>query len=144
VKVANDERVTSGGVCRATDMDIGSEHFSTNFYVLPLDVSDIVLGIQWLRTLGPILWDFDNLTMCFWRDRRRVWWTGVGSMAPRCNTLLTPRDLMEALWDSFTDIFTELSGLPPPHSSPSEDSTSGSLAILLPATAEGRDRAPVR
>jgi predicted aspartyl protease len=37
VKVANGERVTSGGVCRAMDMDIGSEHFSTNFYVLPLD-----------------------------------------------------------------------------------------------------------
>jgi hypothetical protein len=45
VKVANDERVTNGGVCRATDMDIGSEHFSTNFYVLPLDGFDIVLGI---------------------------------------------------------------------------------------------------
>jgi hypothetical protein len=113
VKVANGERVTSGGVCCATDMDISSEHFSTYFYVLPLDGFNIILGIQWLRTLGPILWDFDNLTMCFWHDGRRVLWTGVGSMALHCNTLSTPRDLMEALWDSFTDIFTEPSGLPP-------------------------------
>lgn len=29
---------------------------------------DIVLGIQWLRTLGPIIWDFLKLTMAFsWR-----------------------------------------------------------------------------
>jgi hypothetical protein len=30
VKVANGEHATSGGVCRAAYMDIGSEHFSTN------------------------------------------------------------------------------------------------------------------
>jgi hypothetical protein len=113
VKVANDERVTSGRVCHATYMDIGSEHFITNLYILPLDVLDIVLGVQWLRTLGPILWDFDNLTMSFWRDGHRVWWTGLGGLAPRCNALLTPRGLMEALLESFTDIFTESSGLPP-------------------------------
>jgi hypothetical protein len=65
VKVANSERVTSGGVCRAAEMDIGSEHFNTNFYVLPLDGFDVVLGVQWLRTLGPILWDFDDLKMTF-------------------------------------------------------------------------------
>jgi hypothetical protein len=37
VKVANGEHVTSGGVCRATYMDISSEHFSTDLYILPLD-----------------------------------------------------------------------------------------------------------
>lgn len=24
---------------------------------------DIVLGVQWLRTLGPVLWDFDKVQM---------------------------------------------------------------------------------
>jgi len=33
--------------------------------VLPLAGCDIVLGIQWLRVLGPILWDFQQLTMKF-------------------------------------------------------------------------------
>jgi hypothetical protein len=47
------------------EMDIGSEHFNTNFYVLPLDGFDVVLGVQWLRTLGPVLWDFDDLKMTF-------------------------------------------------------------------------------
>jgi hypothetical protein len=91
--------VANGGVCRVTDMEICGE--------------DIVLGVQWLRTLGSILWDFDNLTMSFWCDERMVRWTGMGSMAPCCNTLSAPRDLLEALLESFTDIFAEPCGLPP-------------------------------
>jgi hypothetical protein len=114
VKVANGERVTSGGVCRAATMIVGSEQFHANFYALPLDGFDVVLGVQWLRTLGPILWDFDDLKMAFWCDGRTVRWTGVDNPAPCCNSLSTARDLMEALLDSFADIFTTPCGLPPP------------------------------
>jgi hypothetical protein len=39
VKVANGEQVTSGGVCRTADLEIGTEHFSANLYALSLDVS---------------------------------------------------------------------------------------------------------
>jgi hypothetical protein len=34
-------------------------------FVLPLVGCDVVLGIQWLRLLGPILWDFVALIMEF-------------------------------------------------------------------------------
>jgi hypothetical protein len=66
VKVTNGEHVASSGVCLGTDMDIIGECFSINMYVLPLDGFDIVLGVQWLRTLGPIMWNFSDLTMSFW------------------------------------------------------------------------------
>jgi predicted aspartyl protease len=114
MKVANGEHVTSDGVCREVGMDIGSEHFSTNIYVLPLDGFDIILGVQWLHTLGPILSDFDDLAMSFWHDGRTMRWTGVGIMAPLCNTPSTPQDFMKALFESFADIFTEPYSLPPP------------------------------
>jgi hypothetical protein len=39
--------------------------FHTNLFILPLAGCDVVLGIHWLRTLGPILWDFTALTMAF-------------------------------------------------------------------------------
>jgi hypothetical protein len=65
VKVANSERVTSIGVSRAAEMNIDSEHFNTKFYVLPLDGFNVILGIQWLSTMGPILWGFDDLKMTF-------------------------------------------------------------------------------
>jgi hypothetical protein len=39
--------------------------FQVNLFVLPLVGCDVVLGIQWLRLLGPILWDFVALIMEF-------------------------------------------------------------------------------
>jgi hypothetical protein len=65
VKVDNGEQVNSSRVYRVTGMDIGSENFHTNFYMLPLDGFNVILGVQWLRTLGPILWDFNDLKMMF-------------------------------------------------------------------------------
>ena len=48
-------------------------------YSIPLDCYDMVLGVTWLRTLGPILWDFDDLCMAFNHHGRRVLWKGIGS-----------------------------------------------------------------
>lgn len=39
--------------------------FNAEIRTLPLGCSDLVLGVQWLSTLGPILWDFLNLRMEF-------------------------------------------------------------------------------
>ncbi|KAL8151329.1 hypothetical protein V2J09_021137 [Rumex salicifolius] len=39
--------------------------FKTEVRTLPLDCCDLVLGVQWLTTLGPIWWDFSNLRMEF-------------------------------------------------------------------------------
>jgi hypothetical protein len=39
--------------------------FRNDLFILPLAGCDVVLGIQWLRTLGPILWDFAKLQMKF-------------------------------------------------------------------------------
>ena len=33
---------------------------------------DVILGVQWLRTLGPITWDLNKLTMAIWRDGRSI------------------------------------------------------------------------
>lgn len=39
--------------------------FTTEIRTVPLDCCDFVLRVQWLCTLGPILWDFLNLRMEF-------------------------------------------------------------------------------
>lgn len=36
-----------------------------DLYVISLGRCYVVLGVQWLRTLGSILWDFDKLYMQF-------------------------------------------------------------------------------
>lgn len=37
----------------------------SDFIVLPIKGCDMVLGVQWLHSLGPIVWNFASLTMQF-------------------------------------------------------------------------------
>ena len=55
VTVANGERVPCPGVYRAAVFSIEGTPFVTDFFALPLAGNDVVLGTQWLATLGPIL-----------------------------------------------------------------------------------------
>jgi hypothetical protein len=47
-------------------------------YSIPLDKWDMVLGVTFLRTMGPILWDFDDLCMALWKEGRRVFKRSIG------------------------------------------------------------------
>jgi hypothetical protein len=63
VKVANGDQVACDGVCKDTRFTINDEEFVLDFFVIPLAGYDMVLGVHWLRTLGPILWDFTKARM---------------------------------------------------------------------------------
>ena len=65
VMVALGERLSSKGKCKCVTLLLQGIPVSADFYLLPLEGYDIVLGTQWLRTLGPILWDFAKLQMKF-------------------------------------------------------------------------------
>jgi hypothetical protein len=71
VKVANGQLMSSDGTCPTVSIRVQRNNFCTEFYVLTLGGCDLVLGIQWLRTLGPIIWDFLKLTMLFsWKGEQ--------------------------------------------------------------------------
>ena len=72
VTVANGDHVPCPGVYRGAPFSINGEAFSTDFYTFPLAGYDVVLGTQWLATLGTILWDFGSLTMSFWHGDHQV------------------------------------------------------------------------
>jgi hypothetical protein len=55
VRIVNGATVVSEGVCQFVSLKIQGHHFSTNFYLIPLGGCDVVLGVDWLRTLGPVL-----------------------------------------------------------------------------------------
>jgi len=65
VKIANGQEVASPGKSREVEVKMQGYIFRTEFFILPLAGCDAVLGIQWLRTFGPILWDFTQLEMRF-------------------------------------------------------------------------------
>lgn len=114
VTVANGDRVACSGVFRDAPFSIGDEAFRADIFVLPLGGYDMVLGTDWLATLGPILWDFGRHTMSFWRANHRVRWRGVpGPPGPQLR-MTTGDEILGLLLEEFKDIFATPSGLPPP------------------------------
>jgi hypothetical protein len=46
-------------------IDVGTESFAIDCYELEITSYEMVLGVQWLESLGPILWDFGRRMMAF-------------------------------------------------------------------------------
>ena len=118
--MANGDRVACRGLTRDIEIRIADETFTIDCYSIPIDGHDMVLGVTFLRTLGPILWDFDNFCMAFWREGRRVFWRGIGSTrhdvqsTQRLHAILNNGlALLDHLLQSFDDVFAEPWGLPP-------------------------------
>ena len=65
VKVANGATIKTKGVCLDVKVVMQGDIFSVDLNVLPLGDCGLVLGIQWLRTLGLIQWDFLAISMQF-------------------------------------------------------------------------------
>lgn len=65
VSAVNGHTMLSSSRCKEFCWKIQGYVFTTEVRTLPLDCCDMVLGVQWLATLGPILWDFSNLRMEF-------------------------------------------------------------------------------
>jgi hypothetical protein len=97
VTVANGERVPCSGMFRHAAFTIDLQHFTADFYVLPLAGYDVVLGTQWLATLDPLLWDFGQLTLQFWRDSQPVCWHGLAGPASLRLHATMDGDLLDAL-----------------------------------------------
>jgi hypothetical protein len=114
VAVANGDHLTSTGCCRQLPVSIYGEHFVLNCYGVALGTNDTVLGVQWLESLGPILWDFSRHTLAFVRDGHQVVWTASDAATPSPTLLTASDDLMEDLITTFAPLFGEPSGLPPP------------------------------
>lgn len=51
--VANGDQLECGGMCKQTPMTIAPSEFAVDFYIIPLTGFDVILGMQWLSTLGP-------------------------------------------------------------------------------------------
>jgi hypothetical protein len=65
VMVGNGNEIDCHQVCPQVKIHIQSHVFTVDVHVLALSGADIVLGVQWLKSLGPILTDYNDLTMKF-------------------------------------------------------------------------------
>jgi hypothetical protein len=65
VAVANGDKVACKGIANCLNFRFASQEFSLKTFAIPLDSLDVILCVDFLRTLGPILWDLDDLCMAF-------------------------------------------------------------------------------
>ena len=69
VQVANGDSIPCWELCKRLCWTVQGLTQSIDVLILPLLGCDIVLGVEWLQTLGPILWDFNVLEMEFHIER---------------------------------------------------------------------------
>ena len=79
VKVACGGRISCKGRCIGVQVRIQGVTLDIDFYLLPLEGYEVVLGAQWLRTLGMIEWDFSKLLMRFQYGGKKISLQGMSN-----------------------------------------------------------------
>ncbi|KAK9189481.1 hypothetical protein WN943_018078 [Citrus x changshan-huyou] len=65
VTVANQEQIECKGLCQALTISIQGKSITADFFVLLVAACHLILGVQWLETIGPIEMDYKQLTMTY-------------------------------------------------------------------------------
>lgn len=90
VMVGNGHHLDCRHVCPALAVHIQDIVFNIDLHVLLLCGTHIVLGVQWLKSLWPVLTDYNDLSMKFSRNGRVIEFKG--DIASNLS-LLTPSQL---------------------------------------------------
>ncbi|GAU37691.1 hypothetical protein TSUD_164940 [Trifolium subterraneum] len=72
VKLGDGFQTATKGVCKGLGMFIGDFQLSPNMHLFELGGIDVVLGIEWLKTLGDTIMNWKKQTMSFWWEGRWV------------------------------------------------------------------------
>ena len=66
-----------GGRCENVRLQIGQYQMEYHMFSIDMGGCDIMLGVDWLRTLDPILMDFKELTMQFDQEGHQYKFQGI-------------------------------------------------------------------
>jgi hypothetical protein len=80
--IPNGGSMKCGGRCENLCLQIGDYHLKSHMFAIDMGSCNIVLGADWLRTLGPILMDFQNLTMQFNQEGNQYKFQGITVVSP--------------------------------------------------------------
>ncbi|KAJ1375604.1 Aspartic peptidase domain superfamily [Sesbania bispinosa] len=69
VMVGNGSEIECHQICMGVLVHVQGQIFKVDLYVLPLSGADIVFGVQWLKSLGPVLTDYNTLSLKFVKAR---------------------------------------------------------------------------
>lgn len=85
VTVGNGDSLSCEGFCSQVPVVMNEQHFNINFHLLPIYGADIVLGVDWLASLGRILFDYNELWLRFTYKGTEL--TLTGRPKPTCAQL---------------------------------------------------------
>jgi hypothetical protein len=77
IMISNGGSMKCGGSCENVHLQIFEYHLQAHMFVIIMGGCDIVLGTEWLRTLGPIVMDFKELTMQFDQEGQQYKFQGI-------------------------------------------------------------------
>lgn len=72
VQVVNGQQLNCLGKCLKIPLELPGYTINSDFFALQLEDFNVLLGVQWLKTLGPIVWNYDSLTMSFTKDLKSI------------------------------------------------------------------------
>jgi len=70
--VGNGQHLECTSVCEHVAVCIQDNTFILDLYILPISGANVVFGVQWLKTLGPVLTNDSTLSMQFFYQDRLV------------------------------------------------------------------------
>ncbi|KAH0760251.1 hypothetical protein KY290_023744 [Solanum tuberosum] len=143
VVVGSGQRLRCEGVARKIPITIQGSNIVEDLYILALHGADIVLGVSWLATLGPVLTDYTKRIFEFTLNGVKVSWKGdaptdvqpvqlhslrrmvvtnaissyfhLELVSDLESSCTTPSEL-EVMLKTYEDVFQKPLGLPPPRS----------------------------
>ncbi|KAL0303885.1 UNVERIFIED_CONTAM: Retrovirus-related Pol polyprotein from transposon.6 [Sesamum radiatum] len=83
VLVGNEAALQCSGVCLTVPLLLQSHRFVVSLFVIPIYGADVVLGVQWLRTLGSFVSDFSIPSMQFYLNDEFITLSGDPSSTPQ-------------------------------------------------------------
>lgn len=86
VIVGNGQSISCAGSCHDVPVKLGDEVFSIPFYILPIHGADLVLGVQWLQTLGAFLYDYTIPAITFSHNGKQITVAGPTTNSPALAT----------------------------------------------------------
>lgn len=76
VTVANGQKVLSRSSCNGFCWEMQGEEFETDLRLLQLGSCDVVLGVDWMKGVSPISFDFNKMEVSFEKEGRRMTLSG--------------------------------------------------------------------
>jgi hypothetical protein len=109
IMIASGGSMKCGGHCENLCLQIGDYHLKSHMFAIDMGGCDIVLGVDWLRTLGPILMDFKELTMQFDQEGHQYKFQGITIGSPE---IISSHRMEKMLKKGHSGVISQLHAIP--------------------------------